>query len=298
VGEIATIDFEKYALSPEIGHEFENYEGEKFVLDADYSASELELEKFVGAVESVCVGTSIIIIADTTNINVDPYTYCVYYLGGNIKTKCFDEGTKKCEMFYKTNISDIKGWLEFGGFRIYEKELEQLEKFGIVFEHSDKKSVNKKEEGKDIDNVHNNKYISKINILVPDSTEFLKIKKNFFKTNNFQYCTEIEDAKSFFKEYKQKSIVIEDWDIAPNKISWFCIQNLSFDCVVLIETRRNKPNSEITYFCRFPHRDDKDVESVLKKPIKADIRNPEDWMREIKVRMTPKRKEFLERCLH
>lgn len=295
---ISTINFERCALSPDLAHAFEKYEGQNFIINGDFSMTEVELERFVDSISDVCRSDKIIIIGDTTNINVDSYSFCVYYLGGNVKTRCFEDGSKKSEMFYMTNIEKISEWLEYGGFRIYEKEVGRLRELGISLNCGKKSSKQKPQiyEKADINIAHRNKYISKIRILVSDPKEFLKLKKNFFRTNNFQYCTDIDDAKAYFKEYKQKSFIIENWDIAPSEIQWFCLSHFNFDCIVLLETRKNKPNSAVTYYCQFPHPDRNDTIVTLKEPIKADISSSQEWMKEIKVRMTAKRKQFLEKC--
>lgn len=294
---ISTVNFERYALSPELSHIFENYEEQNFIIDGDLSMTERELETFVNNISFVCKSDQVIIIADTTNINVDPYTFCVYYLGSNVKTRCFEDGSPKCAMFDMTNIENISEWLEYGGFRIYEKEVVRLSELGISLNHRVKSSKPKQKISEKMDKniTHMNKYISKINILVPEPEAFLKLKKNFFKVNNFQYCTVIDDAKAYFKEYKQKSLIIENWDIAPSDIIWFST-NIKFECILLIETRKNKPNSAVTYYCEFLHLDNKFTKVTLNEPIKVDISSPQEWMREIKVRMTPRRKQFLERC--
>jgi len=83
---------------------------------------------------SVTLGEDGIIIADTTNINVDPYNYCCYYLGDKVKTDYFDIDYKKSksEMFFNTSIYDIIEWLDYGEFSLSEKEKKHLLKFGIA----------------------------------------------------------------------------------------------------------------------------------------------------------------------
>lgn len=71
-----------------------------------------------------------LIIADTTNINVDPYTYVAYSINGKVHTHYFLKGIK-AEMFDKTDIDDIKGWFAFGKFKLSEQEDEELNNYYI-----------------------------------------------------------------------------------------------------------------------------------------------------------------------
>ena len=73
-----------------------------------------------------------IIISDTNNINVDPYNYCVYYLGDGVKDDYFSIlDDERGEMASETSIDDIAGWLDYGGFSVSKKEKEILSEFGI-----------------------------------------------------------------------------------------------------------------------------------------------------------------------
>lgn len=83
---------------------------------------------------SKTLGEEGIIIADTTNINIDPYNYCCYYLGDGVKTDYFsiDCQKNKSEMFFNTSIYDIIEWLDYGEFPLSDKEKEHLLKFGIT----------------------------------------------------------------------------------------------------------------------------------------------------------------------
>ena len=103
-----------------------------YVLDGEWSSFEEELTGIVKALAET-LGKDGIIIADTTNINVDPYDYCIYYFGTNVHTKEFDifRGRNKCEMFFETSIDDIPGWLNYGGFSTSEEEREVLFGCGI-----------------------------------------------------------------------------------------------------------------------------------------------------------------------
>ena len=101
-----------------------------FVIDSEWSVMEDELTGIVQAL-SETLGEEGIIIADTTNINVDPYNYCILYLGAHVRTKEFAWG-KKASMHFETNINDIPAWLSYGGFDVSKKEKEVLFHCGIT----------------------------------------------------------------------------------------------------------------------------------------------------------------------
>lgn len=109
--------------------EFADAKDTSFIIDADVGWSEGELDGIVVALAEA-LGKDGIIIADTTNINVDSYNYCVLYLGKGVHSAIYDCGNK-CEMHDETDISDIVGWLSYGGFNISNEEREQMFKCGI-----------------------------------------------------------------------------------------------------------------------------------------------------------------------
>lgn len=97
------------------------------------------------------IGHSAIIVADTTNFDVDPYTYLVCYLGGMIKMETYSctsdrksnpedphYGEGKMWNFHSnTNISDIAGCISYmrnakPKVRIYSTEKRFLDDFGIT----------------------------------------------------------------------------------------------------------------------------------------------------------------------
>ena len=98
-----------------------------YIIDGEWSADEDELTGIVEAL-SETLGKDGIIIADTTNINVDPYDYCICYFGDGVRTKEFGYS----EMFFKTSIADIAGWLNFGRFRLSSREKDTLFCLGIA----------------------------------------------------------------------------------------------------------------------------------------------------------------------
>ena len=134
-----------YVLSPDIWRKFEDEDDAGFDLSelADHSrcsfvldewfAVEDELTDIVKALAKT-LGKDGIIIADTRDFNVDPYDFCVYYLGADVHTEEFSifRGKSKCGMFLETRIEDIDGWLSYGGFRVTQEEKEVLSRLGIL----------------------------------------------------------------------------------------------------------------------------------------------------------------------
>ena len=68
--------------------ELANTNETSFVIDSEWSANDRELYGIVDALADT-LGADGIIIADLTDINVDPFDYCIYYLGEEVKTKEF-----------------------------------------------------------------------------------------------------------------------------------------------------------------------------------------------------------------
>ncbi len=285
------VNFEKYGISQKFIDDF----AEDYVIDSDWSCGESSLYSLVNSIVNT-VGQDIIVVADTTNIDSDVYNYCVYYIGGNVKDRYFTDDSPKANMFFETNINKIEAWLKYGGFRIYDKELDLLHSYGYMKDIEKKeKSLENKILSNNID--HKPKYISKINILVPDLDEWKGLPKNFFKQNGFQYCFDIADAKEFFKNYNKKSLCIENgFEIDPKKMMWFCLRSVCIDSIILIETRKNTKSSKTECYCSFPY-PNKATHTVFDKPLKANISEVEKWLKEAKVRMTPNKKKILEQCL-
>lgn len=104
-----------------------------FVTDELGAVNESKLENLVENLAQA-LGTDGIIIADTTNINVDTYEYCVFYLGGRVRTKEFslDRNAEKSDMFFEADIEDFVAWLSYGEFSVSKKERNILFRFDIV----------------------------------------------------------------------------------------------------------------------------------------------------------------------
>ena len=97
-----------------------------FVLD-DWCCVEDELKGIVTALAET-LGKDGIIIADTTNINVDPYAYIVYSVGCGVHDK-YHNYTEYC---FETDISDLIDCLSYKNhFSFSSKELKLLKRSGI-----------------------------------------------------------------------------------------------------------------------------------------------------------------------
>lgn len=127
--------------SPEIWRRFEeeddagmdlerlaDTERKSYVYDYNWW-TERELD---GTVQSLAktLGQEGMIIADTTNINVDPYDYCVLYLGERVF--CETYSSYYHDMFSETNIANIAEWLNYGKFSLTMRDREYLVRFGIA----------------------------------------------------------------------------------------------------------------------------------------------------------------------
>ena len=104
-----------------------------FVYDDDWCVVEFELEGIVAALAKT-LGEDGIIIADTTNANVDPYIYCVFYLGDTTHIDYFSvlDKSKKVEKMLEISIEDIATWLDYGKFKISQKEQKVLFGLGLA----------------------------------------------------------------------------------------------------------------------------------------------------------------------
>ena len=124
--------------SPEVWNKFaDTYDAEfnlaslanqttSFIL-TDFSCYEDELKGMVtGLAETL--GSDGIIVADTTNINVDPFAYIVYSLGEAVREKIRNHSEYQDE----TDISDLAECFSYKNhFTFNAEELENLKQFGI-----------------------------------------------------------------------------------------------------------------------------------------------------------------------
>jgi len=116
-GLLSDIDFEEYGLCLSI----DDLEGdEEFIIDGDWSLNEFELDGFIEAlVERLKDDVSI--VADTTNINVDPYIYYVCAFAGDIFSRYISYEDEDFVEQYDLNISNMDEYCnEVGVFKTDE----------------------------------------------------------------------------------------------------------------------------------------------------------------------------------
>ncbi len=120
---IEAIDFSK--ISDDFSSDWLDTDDDlDYIIWGDCSLMEDELYD-IAEVMTKALGDKILIIADTTNINVDPYTYCVYSVNGTVASHYFTRG-KKAEMWEHADIEDFKEWFSYGKFKFTDKEKERL----------------------------------------------------------------------------------------------------------------------------------------------------------------------------
>ena len=76
--------------------EFGDIEGLDYVLEKHWGVTEDKLFRFVETLHKR-LGKSAIIIADTTNNDLNPKNYCVYYLGDKVKSGYYFKSPEKAK---------------------------------------------------------------------------------------------------------------------------------------------------------------------------------------------------------
>ena len=110
-----------------------------FVITGDWSCVEDELDGIVTALAETIQADGLI-VADTTNINVDPYAYIVYSMGSGVH-KNYHNG----DFCFETNIDDLEGYLSYKNyFPLNATELENLNGIGLERVKEGKKYVFRK----------------------------------------------------------------------------------------------------------------------------------------------------------
>ncbi len=117
------IDMSKYGF-PCSAQDVFSIKRHSLILD-DFPLEEEDLKAFVSDVSGRIRGKGVI-IADTTNVNVNPYTYCVYSMSSKVKEALYEEPDDRCEMFEAIGIDDIAQWLAYGRFEIGPTERKML----------------------------------------------------------------------------------------------------------------------------------------------------------------------------
>ena len=134
-----------------------------------------------------------IVVADTTNINANPYEYGVYYLGGKVRNFLYDDTSDKCEMFHNTNIEDVSGWFGVAECPVSAPGKRMAEEFGV------KVTVRK-----EISNIPKAEYDIQYFIRFTDSLT----KESLLKTTPFLETGRFISEK--INKYKQRTFNIFD----------------------------------------------------------------------------------------
>ena len=138
------INFKKYGLFYSVS-DFKKF-GEKFFVDMEWSVNEKELDELVTKIQKA-LDYKCIIIADTRNINIDPYLYCIYFFGRLTNTFYIPEAHwKKVEKIGRMNIKRVDEWINLIKKGLAKKEIEYLKKYGLEYDEKSKKCIDKLEE--------------------------------------------------------------------------------------------------------------------------------------------------------
>ena len=118
---LSELDMKKYEF---YSNPFEGHKGNVFEINGDWSCYEDEM---IDLIEEIAAkAPNCLVIGDTTNINVDPYNFIVYYIGDEVYSDEI-EG----EMFFETDIGDPFGWFTAADIPLSDEDIEYLAKFGF-----------------------------------------------------------------------------------------------------------------------------------------------------------------------
>ena len=123
-----------------------NKDRKSFCIDGDWSVTEKELLSIVQDIARI-LKYKCIIVADTWNIDVDPYKFCIYFFGSEVKYKNF-ENYNKIKLINNSDINSIASWLNATKIRLTEKEKEYLQQNKIEYVVDKKIYVDRLEEEK------------------------------------------------------------------------------------------------------------------------------------------------------
>ena len=115
------IDVKKYGF---YSNPFENQTDDIFEINCDWSCYEDEMIDFIEEIAARI--PNCLIIGDTTNINVDPYDFVVYYTGNCVYSDEIDG-----DMFWETEIDNPIEWMKAADIPLNEARVEYLSKFGF-----------------------------------------------------------------------------------------------------------------------------------------------------------------------
>ena len=134
--------FKKQDLSEYELEDLSEIDADSYVID---ESSFDDIEDIVRSISKV-LGKDGIVIADLTDLNIDPFTECYFYLGERVRKASFIEGYSKpdlCCMAYETEIENIDKWLNYAKFRTSEQEQQVMLSCGIVEINGNYKEIKK-----------------------------------------------------------------------------------------------------------------------------------------------------------
>ena len=99
-----------------------------YVREESWGVSEEQLEDIVNKISKVLKNKGIV-LADTTDTEATPYTYCIMYLGDDdVRTVYFPSYEIKCDMFNKIDICSIESWIFYSGTILSSQNKEMIQK--------------------------------------------------------------------------------------------------------------------------------------------------------------------------
>ena len=136
------MDLTPYNISSPAKDVFQSRKKQILIAD-DWACSEAKLTKLVK--EIIKRVKNCVIIADTTDYNVNPFEYGVYYFGSKVGTFHIDEPDPGFDMFSTVDITDVSGWISASGCEISSVVKRYLAGFGIQCEINKTKTEKAKE---------------------------------------------------------------------------------------------------------------------------------------------------------
>lgn len=104
---------------------FEGHDKDTFVIDGDWSCFEDEMEQLASNIVKKI--PNCLLIADTTDINVDPFAYIVYSLGNGYECDNIDT-----DLQWESEITEPFGWFAIAGINLTDKQKEFINSFGFT----------------------------------------------------------------------------------------------------------------------------------------------------------------------
>lgn len=148
--------FKKQDLSEYGIEDLSEIDADSYVID---ESSFYDIEDIVRIISKV-LGKDGIVIADLTDLNIDPFTECCFYLGERVRKTSlfyfylgkrvrkasFSEGYSKPDlgcMAYEADIENIDKWLNYAKFQTSEQEQQVMAACGIVEINGNYKEIKK-----------------------------------------------------------------------------------------------------------------------------------------------------------